>query len=316
MTKVCNYRTIYPKRNRNPRPSDWGVGMTVCVAAIAGAYSGECAVVMAMDQMLSVGLVSGDMSGLSKGMRVHRWWFAMFAGNDLHYVPPIMRDVTRSLSHTATPSVKTVTDAFLKAYQNQRLRIAEQTVLAPLNIDLASYTSMVSENDNEILRSLTDKLNAVSFSVEFLVGGFDATQSARIFSIAPPGTEGHYDDIGFWSIGTGAESAINNFFLRDYKQETPVPEAAYYVAESKFVAEASADVGEHTVMVGLRQDGQMMFITRKKAEAVKKIWFDEGRAPVPANLEERVRPLVRFYPPIVDVHEPDDEAAASEEEIE
>src|SRR5882672_2510996 len=215
--------------------------MTVCIGAIA---SGRNAIVMAMDQMLTAGAMTADMPDLAKGMRVHPRWFAMFAGNDVQYVSPIMRDVTNALAEEGNaPSVKTVTDTFIRVYREQRLRIAEQTVLAPLGLDFHAFAAMIATDDNETLRDLTRKLSEVEFSVYFLVCGFDANPSARIFTIEPPGAEGHYDDVGFWSIGSGSESAINNLFLRGYNQSLSLPQAVYEVAESKFVAETSLGVG-------------------------------------------------------------------------
>lgn len=268
--------------------------MTVCIGAIA---RGRNEIVMVMDQMLTVGDITADMPDLAKGMRIHRNWFAMFAG-DLEYASPIMRNVTNVLAReNSIPSVQTVVDVFLQAYRQHRLRIVEQTVLGLLGLTNETFAEMIATDDNEILRGLVQKANNIEFNVEFLVCGFDANPSARIFTITPPGVEGHYDDIGFWSIGSGSESAINNLSLRGYNQDLSLSEAVYQVAESKFVAESAVYVGKRTAIVVLKADGRIGFITKHKLDDIRKIWYDEGRPPMPLNLDERIDPLIRFINP-------------------
>jgi 20S proteasome alpha/beta subunit len=277
--------------------------MTVCIAAFS---EGLNSIVFAMDQMLTVGIKTGDMAEFAKGMRVHSRWFATYAGT-VEHVPPIMSGVTNSLADIATPSVELVTEIFLKTYLSYRLRIAEQSILAPLNLDMQTFATMIAENDNEILRSLTRRLNEFDFDVEFLVGGFDANPSPRIFTISPPGIEGHHDYVGFWSIGSGSGSAVNNLMLRGYKAFQPLEDSIYQVAESKFVAESSLSVGQRTAIMVMRRDESVALINRNKTDSVRQIWNDEGRAPMPMDLRSRIYPLLSFFkmemPPPADSQE-------------
>lgn len=267
--------------------------MTVCIAGVAESDK----LVMVMDQMLTVEAVGGDLPNLAKGRRIHRRWFVMSAGNDMQHVPPILRRAGALLSDKDKPTVSEAVRAVEKAYVEHRLKIAQQCVLKPLNLDMRTLVQMLSSGDSETLREITDNLNALQFSVHLLAVGFDEYDNPHIFSILPPGQEGHYDDIGFWSVGSGSESAINNLFLRQYADSLSLPEAIYLLAESKFVAERQWGVGEKTAIVVMKSDDSMAVVTRTKAETVRNIWLKEARPPIPPKLDKRIGKLLVFRKP-------------------
>lgn len=290
------HETLNLKR-RIIHPADWGIGMTVCIAAVAEMDT----LIMVMDQMLTTGAIATDIRYV-KGTRVHPRWFAM-AADDTQHVPAILDDVRNLLAkRKGAPTVKTVTDIFLKVYVEHRLRICEQRILKPLSLDLPTFKTMISTNDNETLRKLADKLNAVEFNVQFIVSGFDHLGSPRIFTILPPGEEGgRYEDIGFWSIGSGSGSAVDNLLNRGFAPGIALTGALYEVAESKFLAEKSLGVGARTTIVLMRPDETIAIINRERADSIKAIWANEGQPPpLPAELDERIGPLIKFIkvPPL------------------
>jgi hypothetical protein len=280
----------HARERRRPRPADWGIGMTVCIAAIADEAN---AIIFTMDQMITVGSTAADLPDLAKGMRVHDRWFATFAGN-VEQVPRIIGTATDLLSPIRMPTAEQVIDIFTNVYTAHRNRIAAQNILSPQGLTLERFTEMIATNDNSLLRSLSQRLNDFDFDLDFLVGGFDANPSPRVFHVRPPGVEGRDDDVGYWAAGIGAEAAVNNLMLRGHNRFQPLAESIYQVAESKFVAESSLGVGQRTAMAVLRHDESIALITRQRADSIREIWDNEGRAPMPQNLDTRIGPLLRF----------------------
>jgi len=253
-------RPYYQKGYRIPRPADWGLGMTACVAGIA---LGLNAVVIAVDQMLTVGGdLTADMNEFAKGMRVHARWYATYAG-DVDQTPQIMSQVTNLLARYQKPRVERVTDVFLKVYKKHRERLVAQ--------------------------------GATSFDTEFLVAGFDSNDSPRIFTIRPPGVEGRHDFTGFWAIGSGAEFAITHLMSNGYRIMQPLEQSIYQIAEAKYAAEIDQNVGGKTALAILLRDEKIAIISGAKADELRRIW--EDRPKFPPNLESNIKSLVQFVLP-------------------
>src|SRR2546430_11274346 len=77
----------------DPRPVDFGVGMTICIAAHC--YPSQC-IICATDMMVSTGDMSADQSARKmQGIGDH--WIVMFAGDEISPVTPVMRHVRRKI---------------------------------------------------------------------------------------------------------------------------------------------------------------------------------------------------------------------------
>src|SRR6266566_6040599 len=80
----------YPLKHVIPcKPSDWGLGMTVCIASLCG---GEDCIIALSDRMLSMPAMSLD-DLTAKFRAIGSRWMAMYAGNDVSPVVPIMKAV-------------------------------------------------------------------------------------------------------------------------------------------------------------------------------------------------------------------------------
>jgi len=230
--------------------------MTVCVAAVGGFQN---AVIVAVDQMLTLQQFTGDLPEFSKGMRVHPRWFAMYSG-DVTQAPQILTRATNLLGRYVKPRVERVTDIFLKVYNDHRKRILAQ--------------------------------GATEFEIDFLVAGFDSNGAARIFSIKPPGIEGRHEIQGFWAIGSGCDLAMESLMRRQYKTFQSLDDQVYLVAEAKFVAEAVLGIGAKTAMAVILKDGSIALITKQRSEKIREIWLNEAQPPMPEKLGERIPPIM------------------------
>jgi len=229
--------------------------MTVCVAAVGGFQN---AVVVAVDQMLTLGSFTGDLPEFSKGMRVHPRWFAMYSG-DVTQAPQILSRATNLLGRYIAPRVERVTDIFLKVYKDHQKRILGE--------------------------------GASKFEIDFLVAGFDSNGAARIFSIKPTGVDAQHEIQGFWALGGGCDLAIESLMRRQYKSFQSLDDQVYLVAEAKFVAEAVLGIGPKTAMGVMLSDGSFALINRERSEKIREIWLEEAQPPMPEDLQ-RIPPLM------------------------
>src|SRR5579872_6410181 len=91
---------MYPKprptwgRPKKPTPADWGLGMTVCVAAMCD--SGK-SIVAASDHKLTIGNLAAEGVAL-KGTPIGWEWNVMFAGDDMTHAKPILARTKELLS--------------------------------------------------------------------------------------------------------------------------------------------------------------------------------------------------------------------------
>src|ERR1700730_666606 len=85
-----------PHERRAPRPSDWGFGMTICIAAFTPTHE----IVCVSDNMLSMagGTFSNDAATL-KELMVHPDWALLFAADDVGVVPRLIRRIRDAIGN-------------------------------------------------------------------------------------------------------------------------------------------------------------------------------------------------------------------------
>jgi hypothetical protein len=91
----ANYRRI--------KPSDWGIGVTVCIAAGCDEYQDVIPkVVLASDKILSFGITSTDRL---KARGFGNNWAMMFAGDDVTFVDQVIDQSWRKIPSGASNDV-------------------------------------------------------------------------------------------------------------------------------------------------------------------------------------------------------------------
>jgi hypothetical protein len=95
----------FPKL-RSGGPADWGVGMTLCVAAVCNERK---SIVAVSDRAVSLGYFSTD-AGTIKIEPISVRWMAMFAARDFTPVPFIIERVRKKFAGAETKSFLEVTD--------------------------------------------------------------------------------------------------------------------------------------------------------------------------------------------------------------
>jgi 20S proteasome alpha/beta subunit len=258
--------------------------MTVGIASIGDKGN---AIIFAADQMMSVGIRTADLPLVVKGFLIHKHWFTVYAGS-VTAVPPILSKVKKALAASPDADIAEVAGTFVQVYREERQKLAEQSVLSPFGLDMQSFVNLISTNQSAELTDMKRKIQDFDFDCEFLVGGFGPDKRAHIFSVTPPGVESHYDSIGFWSIGSGAEAALSSLLFRRLHPVLSVKETLYFVAEAKFMSECAMGVGKNSIFFLVTAEGESKIVLVQDVEPLRQLWETEGQAPIPTNLEERV----------------------------
>lgn len=263
--------------------------MTICIAAICD-YG--AAVVSASDRMISWGYAQAGDSMVTKAVRVHEKWAALFAADDVTSVDPILRSVTKSLSPLAG-EIDEATSTFRNAYQNELRKRAETQVLSQFGMSLDRFLQEgLKKFGREVFSSLCEEIRSVKLGCDFLVHGFDPGGHAHIFTVQDPGEATEHNRTGFWAIGSGQQSAISILFHHSYSAEKSLEEAIYHICEAKFMAETALGVGKETVLGVLRSNQTGGLFRNDQLEPIRKRWEQEGRPKVPADITRAVSDMI------------------------
>jgi hypothetical protein len=279
---------------REPRPADWGIGMTVCIACPC--IPEGCLVGMT-DSMVSMPDMSADNLAIkytSLGSR----WVAMFAGNDISPVTPILKAVRPIMHDSERETLAETVAAFQKAFRMQILNKAESTILSRFGMDMTEFrASGLANFGAEIFTRLVYEVEQVSLDLTFLVGGFDledpAFSSGHVFTIQNRGEVTHYDIPGFWAIGSGQTAALGTLFgARSNVKYMGLEDVMYLLAKSKFNAESAPGVGPKTSAFILYPDGSRYLIYETDLERLKSLWKRERPTDVSLKASQASKEII------------------------
>jgi hypothetical protein len=245
---------------RGSCPADWGIGMTVCIAAHC--FTENC-IALTSDTMITTRDTSSDFTSV-KTEPVGRTWIAMFAGNDITSVGLIFAEVHRLL-HEANDddTAANVRTAFTIAFQTELRKKSENEILQPLGYSLKEFKEVgLVQLGPEHFSRLVYQIQEQSLDLEFLVAGFDGG-NAHIFTVTSPGTIADYTAVGFWAIGVGQTNALGSLFNSQSMFVADMETTIYRLCEAKFNGENAAGVGKKTVLTILASDGNRRSLLRE-----------------------------------------------------
>jgi hypothetical protein len=272
-----------PSQSRRAmRPSDWGFGMTICLAAISS--TGK-EIIAASDSLMSWGgTVTGETS--LKYNRLHRRWAVMIAGDDVLPTEPMIRHLTIDIGRYKVPTVQQVEDGIRRSWKFVKNQQATTQVLSAYDLNLEKFIREGRDTFGDIgfadLRAAVDR--ASELSCELLVYGFDESDMAVLFVVVHPGEPVNFTRLGFAAIGSGRDSAIASLMWNpSHKAYHDTTTVVYRVAAAKFMAESALGVGRDTTISGLKPDGSAFLLSNAQVKAIRTLWEGEGQPRIPKS---------------------------------
>jgi 20S proteasome alpha/beta subunit len=291
-----------------PRAADWRFNVSVAVAVICNQRKG---IVCVSDQKATFSDFSADFAA-TKAKRIYRNWFVLYAGDDVEFVPRIIRQATAVLGDDDDGTVKTVEqvvnaveDAYWDAFHAQ----IESKVLRRYKFTCESFQENGKKKlTDTVYTNICARIDKVKLSLQFLVYGFDSNGMAHIYAVTGEDSPKCYDQVGIWSIGSGSHAALSSLaFHIDNRQlniyrATP-EQALYFACEAKFMAESSGQVGReaalgtiHTAYEGpfngVDSDIYCQVVTPAKISKIKEIWKTGGQPRVPDGIENQITEIL------------------------
>lgn len=276
-----------------PKPSDYGLNVTVCIAAMC--ESGR-KIVAASDQMVTFGDFSADGVAL-KSDPIHRDWHVLFAGDDIGHVRPILSQVKYVL-HTAYKNRQTRVDGEVRfvlemAYQDRLNAEIEARVLKRNGFTAKTFArNGVKLLTAERYHHLCARIDKVDLGCVFLVAGFDPQGDGHIFSLDGGRLAKSRDEVGFWAIGSGAHPAVSSLAFHahyhDFNQHSDLATCVYHVLEAKFMAQSNGFVGEKTFLAVFEFKQWNKYLLPFDIEKIRKRWKQSGAPRVPRGAKEYI----------------------------
>lgn len=283
---------------RKCRPEDWGIGMTICVAAICDLGK---SVVAITDTMLSVEATHGfamtaDNNIIMKGGGIHKDWVALYAGS-VSLPVPIISETRKSLS-PEPKDLEEVAEAIRGAYVRHLASQVATEVLSP-GFDVESFYRNGLEELGEV--GFSEKRKDFEWRmqndprVEFLVFGFDKKKHAHIFTIRNPGVLAFHDNEAFWAIGSGQQIAVTSLMFHQYNQLFPMSASIYHICEAKFMAERAPGIGKESFIFVYNKENGFVWYPAKEVDKVRECWEKFGRPSRPPQAIAELEKLINQH---------------------
>lgn len=246
----------------------------------------------ASDSMLSMYDMSADRFAF-KAFAIADSWMCLFSANDISSVVAIRNVVSDSLEGDVT--LAEVISAFQAAFRKELISKAEATILAPLGMSLAEFRANGFSNFGaEHFSRLLYQIESLTLEATFLVYGFQGTEP-HIFTIEKRGEVSHFDDPGFWAIGSGQTAALGSLFnvSGDSVVFRHTEDALYLICKAKFISECAPGVGRSTTVNILHDRTERFNIHYPEIEMIRNIWESSRPPDIPAGIQPQVKDIIK-----------------------
>lgn len=158
------------------------------------------------------------------------------------------------LKSAQTASVRMVAERYAFQVGRQRRRYAEQTLLAPLGMNMEDFVNRQASMSPEVVSDIYRGIHDYSPEVETIVTGIDPGGEAQIYVVDHFGRLSCFTDIGFGAVGTGATHANSTLMFAQYAPWFPFPRALWVAYMAKKQSEVAPGVGSATdvLTIGFR----------------------------------------------------------------
>jgi hypothetical protein len=307
----------------NPTPADWGIGMTVCIAAICEPTVDDEYIVVVSDRMVSMGGYFSADDIVRKVDPAGYGWTSMIAGNDVSPAVPILKRVKEGMAmEPYYDSQKGMVDIFKDAYKQQRLEQIEDEILSPLGFTWDTFRNDARvQLPERVYERIVDRIRQYELDLTFLISGFDDKGVSHIFTVSNPGKCDYYEKLGFWAIGSGQHQAVASMFANHYSRHDRLEGCTAKVLTAKLIAESALGVGKRTwlMVVSAKIRHKSMFISSETVDAFRKEWKTLPRLPIggvaaiSANLTSEIKRIADNEKRLAEAAKPSDDQTSEDQ---
>lgn len=224
-----------------------GAPMTVCIAARAGDN-----IILASDRLLTAGDIQFEPMR-QKFVQITRSICILTAG-DAAFLTLVMPRVMGEAHHLIStyPNewllVRTVVDLYVRNFIEERAKIAERAILAPLGLTRETFLARQKTMDSDLVRKLASAM--LDYQVPdcaVIIAGRDP-EGAHIFAVEGTDVSAQHD-IGFAAIGSGGRHANSQFMLARHAWHNSISDTLLLTYLAKRRSEAAPGVGVETDMM-------------------------------------------------------------------
>jgi hypothetical protein len=274
------------------KPKDWGLGVTVCIAAMCEVLT---KIVTVCDKMITFGDVSIDGTA-EKSSPVHPNWFTLYAANDVTDVRPIIETIQLQLcSKKGERFMVEAGHALSMAFAKRHDDIALYRVLRPNGFqsmdDFYAKAKARVIPASEFTR-LKRELKAVKPECVVLMGGFDYSGLGHLLLQEAESPYQCYDDPGFWAIGSGQHEALSALFFQadkvGFSQSNSEAECLYHLLAAKFMAESNKLVGKRTFTTVHSFNHSPRHLSEENVAVIRSAWEKAAIPKLPKEIIRRI----------------------------
>jgi hypothetical protein len=224
--------------------------MSVCIAAICNAQnSSETRIFAIADMRMSTGESSNDtaaVKGAVKGLCLPCDWLALYAGNNVAPVVPIVNRACEIIRSHGENKVEHFMEAFRSSYQEHLAQLVESKVLSRWRLTTKEFFERGREKfGDDVFDSMCAAIEQLKLECSLMVAGVDEEGMGHIFTVRNPGIVESRDVPGFWAIGNGDYAALSMLGFFGQNDMFNLAHTMYHLA-AKFMAESATDVGRKT----------------------------------------------------------------------
>lgn len=280
---------------RRVKPSEWGVGMTVCISVACDCIEGKIPkVVLVSDTLLSLGITS---TRTLKARGLAKDWSVMFAGADVSHAESVMILARHKGGGGKGTNITDPGPHMVEAYQEVRRKQIEQLYLGTFGWTMTDFLQQGPDVPTPAQREyLLNEMVRFDLGCTFLVSGFSSPVSRRatIFEVHNPGQAIPQLITGYSAIGSGSLNAVAYLARRSQGDIMTLEESLYNAIAAKKLAEKALGVGGETEVIILERDKEDVdFLTGTQITEITKIWNDEEAYIRPRHLENRIAEILK-----------------------
>jgi len=266
--------------------------VTVCIAALCEKRN---KIVLVTDRKLSFGSFSSDNAVL-KLYVLSGYWLALYAGNDVAYVPFIMERASAAVAKMKNPGPEQVAEGLRAACQWYRAKQAEANYLSKHGFTMRDFKKNgLSQLGEAIYTDLHQKIESFNLNLSFIVVGFDSKKKGHLVFTDHQTVPQSYTDMGYCAIGIGFSSATAMLAYHhdnsDISDLSSVEETVYCLCEAKFMSESASDVGR-TTFVHIWDSEEFSTILDDNIEKIRTAWKGSGAPRIPKDIVREIPSMI------------------------